>query len=174
MLASKKPTVIAKGKNQDIEKWEAELRKSIATKKASANTTLSKQDRALVDAQLKVESETRKKVLRIKAEAERGFGLIRSAVNSRVVQFEQHASALLTLLLGGALRLGTPLVGSHALNVYFVRIPIQCRTAHMPYIMHTYYRLLRQPAQTALGRHVLRSQQPLFDYTKSTFFPLSI
>lgn len=124
-MASKKPAVIAKGKNQDIEKWEAELRKSIATKKATANTTLSKQDRALVDAQLKVESSTRKKIQRIKTEAERGFGLIRSAVNSRVVQFEQHASTLLTLLLSGALRLGTPLVGSLALDVYFVGTTVQ-------------------------------------------------
>lgn len=85
---------------------------------------LSKQDRALVDAQLKVESETRKRVQKIKLEAERGFGLIRSAVASRVEQFEQYASDLLALLLGGAVRLGSPLVGSLALETYFVSSPL--------------------------------------------------
>lgn len=128
VLSPKKSTAIAKGKNQEIEQWEARIRKDLAAKRATGTQALSKQDRALVDAQLKVESETRKRVQRLLAETERGFGLIRSLINSNVSQIDQHISRIVSLLLGGALRLGSPLVGSAALDTFFVRSTHTIRT----------------------------------------------
>lgn len=112
--------MIAKGKNQDIEKWEAELRKNIAAKKAAGTPALSKQDRVLVDAQLRLESQTRQRVQNLSLGAKRGFGLVQSIVNARVPQLENYISKIVSLLLEGALRLGTPLVGSEALDAYTV------------------------------------------------------
>lgn len=126
VLATKKDTAIVKGKDRDIEKWEAEVRKTIASKKAAGNTVLSKQDKALVDAQLKIENETRKKVEKKKIEVERAFGLIQSLFASGVDQIEGYASPVLALLLGGALQRGTPLVGPLALQTYFVRCSARC------------------------------------------------
>jgi hypothetical protein len=130
VLASKKGSEIAKGKNQDIEKWEAQIRKDLAAKKVIGFSTLSKQDRVLVDAQLKAESETRKRMQVLSAEVGRGFGLIRSLINSKVSQMEEHVSSIISLLLGGALRLGSPLVGSAALDTYFVRALALFLTMH--------------------------------------------
>ena len=57
MLASKKPTPAAtsKGKGAELDKWDAEVRKSLANKKAGAGKALSKADQAAVDVQLKKE-----------------------------------------------------------------------------------------------------------------------
>ena len=57
MLASKKPAPAAtsKGKGAELDKWDAEVRKSLANKKAGAGKALSKADQAAVDAQLKKE-----------------------------------------------------------------------------------------------------------------------
>jgi hypothetical protein len=120
VLATKKEHAPAKGKDRDIEKWEAEVRRNIAGKKAIGTANLSKQDKALVDAQLRAESEVRKNIDILKAKAERGFGLIRSAIASQTSDFEVHGSSILSLLLESALRHGTPLVGSLALTTYFV------------------------------------------------------
>lgn len=57
----------------------------------------------------------------LSAEVARGFGLIRSSINSKVSQMEEYVSSIVSLLLRGALRLGSPLVGSAALDTYFVR-----------------------------------------------------
>ena len=57
VLASKKPAQVAtsKGKGAELDKWDAEVRKSLASKKAGAGKALSKADQAAVDAQLKKE-----------------------------------------------------------------------------------------------------------------------
>ena len=110
----------SKGKDHDIDKWEAELRKTIATKKAGLSTSLSKQDRALVDAQLQKEAATRKAVQQAKRELERGLGLVQSLVAAKIDLFQAYVWPISTLLLGGVLRRGVSLAGTSALTTYLV------------------------------------------------------
>ncbi|KAH9915889.1 armadillo-type protein [Fomitopsis serialis] len=76
VLSSKKiEEPVKKGKGYKDAQWEAEVRKSLANKKGSTSTTLSKQDQALVEAQLEKEKQIRKRVSSIKARLERGLKL---------------------------------------------------------------------------------------------------
>jgi hypothetical protein len=122
VLASKKDSgpTIQKGKDQDIQKWEAELRKSLESKKAAKAATLSKQDQALVNAQLAKESKIRKDVTLVHQHFERGLSFIRALVAAEVEQFQFHVAPLATLLLEGVLRKAAPLVGPHAFETYLV------------------------------------------------------
>ncbi|KAF8317653.1 ARM repeat-containing protein [Clavulina sp. PMI_390] len=119
VLASKKDKGVSKGKNQDIEKWEAQLRKDLAAKKGSTPAALSKQDQALVNAQLRQESEIRARIQKSSLEASRGLGFIRSAVSANVEQLAQYLFEILSLLLDSSLRLATPLVNDVAYQTYF-------------------------------------------------------
>jgi hypothetical protein len=111
-----------KGKDADIQKWEAELRKSLANKKASTTTAMSKADQSLVDAQLLKESKTRKEVGRIRNSLLEGLGLIRSLIAARVDEFRPHVWSLSTLLLRGVLKRGSALLQSVGIDTYLVRI----------------------------------------------------
>ncbi|KIJ11894.1 hypothetical protein PAXINDRAFT_157123 [Paxillus involutus ATCC 200175] len=70
-----------KGKDADIAKWEAELRKSLASKKGAIPAALSKQAQALVQAQLKKEALIRQRVSTLQSNLVRGLAFIRSIVN---------------------------------------------------------------------------------------------
>ncbi len=117
MLASSgKTTEIRKGKDADIAKWEADLRKSLANKK-TATPTLTKQQQALVNAQLEKESVVRCRVESVKANLERGLHFVRSLVRAGAPQFSAFISSVVTLLLDGA---GSRLVGQITVDVYLV------------------------------------------------------
>ncbi|KAK0434719.1 hypothetical protein EV421DRAFT_1909191 [Armillaria borealis] len=111
-LASSSET--RKGKDVDIAKWEADLRKSLANKK-TATPTLTKQQQALVNAQLEKESVIRRRVESVKANLERGLHFVRSLVRAGVPQFSAFISSVVTLLLDGA---GSRLVGQIIVDVY--------------------------------------------------------
>ncbi|EGO00628.1 hypothetical protein SERLA73DRAFT_71629 [Serpula lacrymans var. lacrymans S7.3] len=106
-----------KGKDADIAKWEAELRKSLASKKTSA-ATLSKQEQALVQAQLTREAAVRQRVTSIKANLQRGLAFIGSLISSLVPEFRHYISSIISLLLEGALKKGQRLLGSEAFQTY--------------------------------------------------------
>ena len=110
------------GKDAEIAQWEAEIRKSLANKKASTTVTLTKQQQALVNTQLAKESEVRQRVTSIKTNLDRGLHFIGSIINASVPEFRVYISTVVTLLLDGALEKGSLLSGSMALATYLVSI----------------------------------------------------
>lgn len=121
VLALKKTIVPEKkGKGYKDAQWEAEVRKSIATKKGTGHVALSKQDQALVQAQLEKESLTRRRVAAIKAKLERGLSLVHSLVAAQVEEFRSYVSSVAGLLLQGAFGKAVALIGDSAFERYLV------------------------------------------------------
>ena len=119
VLSTKGETRPNKGKDYEIAKWEEEIRKSLATKKATA-VTLSKQQQALVETQLEKEAKIRQHVRDICANLTRGLHLVRSVVTAGVDEFHSYMTSVLSLLLNGALSRGSFLVGAIAFETYLV------------------------------------------------------
>ncbi|KAH9856756.1 ARM repeat-containing protein [Lenzites betulinus] len=119
VLASKKDDApVKKGKGYKDAQWEAEVRKTLASKKATATGILSKQDQALVKAQLEKEASIREQVNVIKARIERGLRLIRSLVDARVEELRGYVSVLAGLLRSGAFGNAVRLVGETSFETY--------------------------------------------------------
>ncbi|KAG7441044.1 ARM repeat-containing protein [Guyanagaster necrorhizus] len=114
LSSSSKTVETRKGKDADIARWEADLRKSLANKK-TATPTLTKQQQALVSAQLEKESLVRRHVQSVKINLERGLHFVRSLVRAGVPQFSAYISSVVTLLLDGG---GSHLVGQITVNIY--------------------------------------------------------
>lgn len=110
-----------KGKDADIARWEADIRNSLASKKAAATTKLSKQDQALVEAQLEKEDAVRQRIAHLKFSLLRGLQFVRSLVFSNVQEFRLYISAVASLLLDGAMGKSSVLVGHDAVQAYLVR-----------------------------------------------------
>ncbi|KAJ4478479.1 armadillo-type protein [Lentinula aciculospora] len=110
-----------KGKDSEIHRWEDELRKSLAEKKAKAansTLTLSKQQQALVQTQLAKEGLVRTKMKDIHIKLIRGMNLVKSLVETSVDEFRMYISPIVTLLLDGALAKGSLFVGDLAFETY--------------------------------------------------------
>ncbi|KAG1891855.1 uncharacterized protein F5891DRAFT_1209847 [Suillus fuscotomentosus] len=107
-----------KGKDADIARWEAELRKSLANKKGGATATPSKQAQALVQAQLDKEEIVRQRVATIKLNLQRGLSYIQSLASINVPELRMYVSFILSLLLEGAMGQGSRLVGSQAFETW--------------------------------------------------------
>ncbi|CCM02945.1 uncharacterized protein FIBRA_05060 [Fibroporia radiculosa] len=119
VLASKKvEEPQKKGKGYKDAQWEAEVRKSLASKKGSAPSTLSKQDIALLEAQLEKERRVRQRVSSVKAQLERGLNLVHSLVLARVDEFRVYLSSIVASLLRGAFGNAVKLVGSSSFERY--------------------------------------------------------
>ncbi len=112
-----------KGKGYKDAQWEAEVRKSLASKKSA---TLSKQDQALVQAQLQKEAVVRQRVAGLKARLEQGLHLVRSLVAAQVEQVKAFVSDLSALLREGAFGKAVTLVGEVSFETYLVSIDIEC------------------------------------------------
>lgn len=120
VLASKKPEVLEKkGKGYADAKWEAELRQKLNAKKTQV--TLSKQDQALVDEQLRKEADVRKRVSEIRVKLDHGLELVRSLSAAHVDEFRTYAPQIASILrcdaFGGA---SEALVGDKAFNTFLV------------------------------------------------------
>ena len=119
----KAPETQTKGKGADLAKWDAEIRKSLAGKKNVAAPILSKQDAALVKAQVEKESQIRRRVTGIKTRLERGLQVISHLVSGNIDRLHEHVSDLAGLLLyGGSLGKGSTLVGRSSFDTYLVRV----------------------------------------------------
>ncbi|EMD33195.1 hypothetical protein CERSUDRAFT_142825 [Gelatoporia subvermispora B] len=119
VLANKKTEEpIKKGKGYKDAQWEAEVRKSLANKKAAAAPSLSKQELALVQAQLDKEAQIRKRVAKIKARLERGLNIIHSILASRVEDVRSVISPIASLLLQSAFGKAVGLVGDKSFVTY--------------------------------------------------------
>ncbi len=119
LAANKDAPRAAKGKEAQMAKWDEEVRKSLASKKGNAQT-LTKQQQALVQAQLEQEAQVRQRVVSIQAQLLRGLALVRSVVNADVPEFPPYITPITHLLLEGALEKGKLLVGQEAFDVYLV------------------------------------------------------
>ena len=117
LSSTKGETKSNKGRDYEISKWEEKIRKSLATKKATA-VTLSKQQQALIQTQLEKEAKTRQHVRDICANLTRGLHLVLSVVTAGVDEFHSYMTSVLSLLLNGALSRGSFLVGSIAFETY--------------------------------------------------------
>lgn len=84
--------------------------------------TLSKQDQALVNAQLAKEISVRQGVENVKHNLLRGLQIVRSLASSNVNEFQVHMSTVVTLLLEGALKKGAILVGPDSVATYLVSL----------------------------------------------------
>ncbi|KAI0764358.1 ARM repeat-containing protein [Trametes elegans] len=121
VLASKKEDApVKKGKGYKDAQWEAEVRKSLANKKANATGTLSKQDQALVQAQLDKEAVIRQQVNAVKARVEQGLHLVHSLVEARVEELRGFVSTLASLLREGAFGNAIRLVGHASFETYLL------------------------------------------------------
>ena len=112
-----------KGKNAAIEKWEAELRQSLANKKGSKAQTpqsLSKEQKDLINAQLRKESEIRLKVQQLYEATKSGLELVKSLVNSKAEPLAECFSSVIELLLEGVVKHGSGLLGADVFDSYIV------------------------------------------------------
>lgn len=118
-----------KGKEASIAKWEEEIRKSIAAKKATG-ATLTKQQQAAVNAQLATEAKIREHVAQVQTKLKRGLHLIQSVVAAGSDDLKLHVSELIKLLLEGPLQRGSFLAGELAYNTYIVSVVVcdECMT----------------------------------------------
>ena len=119
LSASKAETRPNKGKDYEIARWEEDIRKSLATKK-STPVTLSKQQLALVQAQLERESKVRQRVQNIRSNLVRGLYFVQNLAAARVEEFQLEMSSIVSLLLKGALNRGSFLAGETAFATYLV------------------------------------------------------
>ncbi|KAJ7623265.1 armadillo-type protein [Roridomyces roridus] len=119
VLASAKgdAKVPQKGKDFEIARWEAEVRSAVESKK-KVGAALTKPQQALLQAQLVREAAVRQRVDTVKANLIRGLVFVRSLVAADVPEFRLYISSVVELLLGGALRKGSLLVGASAFETY--------------------------------------------------------
>lgn len=134
-----------KGKGYKDAQWEAEVRKSLANKKkASGPVTLSKQDQALVQAQLTKEAAIRKHVAAIKSKLERGLAFVHSLVQANVEELQTHVSSIVNVLLESAFGNAVSLIGFAAFERYLVSyMPPSIAKAPLNKLLGTVSMLLR-------------------------------
>lgn len=124
VLANKKQEEpVKKGKGYKDAQWEAEVRKSLANKKNKSDgrpPALSKQDAALVQAQLEKEKDIRQRVKLLKGRLDRALRFVHSLVSAQVDEVLLHLSSIADLLLDGAFGTAVELVGYAAFESYLV------------------------------------------------------
>ena len=121
MLGQKDEKGIQKGKNADIEKWEAEVRKNLANKKAGASK-LSKQEEALLQAQLEKEKGIRMEVESHRIRLSEGLQVVHSLVDTQLEAFQTYISPISGLLLDCVLGRPAEILGTAPFDAIIVRM----------------------------------------------------
>lgn len=100
VLSTTKEDAIEKNnKNAKMEQWEAELRADIAKKKAAQNKALTKDQKAAVDAQAKIEAQARAKVEEIRARYARSLRTVSAIVGARTEEIKGYMQTLVSFVL---------------------------------------------------------------------------
>jgi hypothetical protein len=121
VLSNKNSKAQAKGKDADLAKWDAEVRKSLANKKNATVPALSKQEQNLVQVQVEKEAKIRSRMKEIKANLERALQIISHLALGSIDNLRAYVSQITSLLLrSGALDKGTLLVGPLACTTFLV------------------------------------------------------
>ncbi|WWD10197.1 hypothetical protein V865_008331 [Kwoniella europaea PYCC6329] len=106
-------------KDYATEKWEQEIRDSLAKKKSTQiGGKLSKQDQALVTAQLAKEAEVRSQIAKVQGHLRRGVELVASLTNSLSEETSKHVDEMAKLLLASVFSAGHFLVDGRAFEVF--------------------------------------------------------
>ncbi|CBQ69258.1 related to translation activator GCN1 [Sporisorium reilianum SRZ2] len=99
LSTTKEESIDKNNKNAKMEQWEAELRADLAKKKAAQNKTLTKEQKAAVDAQSKIEAEARAKVDEIRSRYVRSLRTVSSIVGARTEEIEGYMQTLVGFVL---------------------------------------------------------------------------
>ncbi|WWD15877.1 hypothetical protein CI109_100301 [Kwoniella shandongensis] len=120
VLTTKKEAVENKNrKDYATEKWEQEIRESLAKKKAAnPNAKLSKQDQALVNAQLAKEAEVRAQIVKVQGQLRRGIELVAALTAASSAEVEKHVGTMAKALLDSVFGPGSFLVSTRAFDVF--------------------------------------------------------
>lgn len=123
VLNDKKEVALNKNsKTYAQDKWDQEVRESIAKKKAAqSGGSLSKQEQQLVNAQTKKEEAVREQLTKVQQMLQRGLQLIRALLHGRTGVFDDHLQLMLGLVIGSAIGPAAFLIGSSASDLYLVR-----------------------------------------------------
>ncbi|KIR26892.1 50S small subunit ribosomal protein L19 [Cryptococcus deuterogattii LA55] len=106
-------------KDYATEKWEQEVRESLAKKRAAtAGVKLSKQDQALVSAQLTKEAATRQQIRQVQGSLNRGIALVSALTKAGNVEVERFAGGMAAALLSSVFAAGSFLVEGRAFDVF--------------------------------------------------------
>lgn len=125
MLAQKKDGTPENKNRKDYatEKWEQEVRESLAKKRAAtAGVKLSKQDQALVSAQLTKEATTRQQIRQVQGSLNRGIALVSALTKAGNVEVERFAGGMAAALLSSVFAAGSFLVEGRAFDVFTVSL----------------------------------------------------
>ena len=108
-------------KDYATEKWEQEVRDSIAQKKSTqTGAKLSRADQALVTSQLAKEADIRKQISTVQARLQRGTELVRSLVAANSEAVSKHLRVMAEALLNSAFGPGNFLVDERVFSVFLV------------------------------------------------------
>lgn len=108
-------------KDYATEKWEEEIREAVAKKKATRpGAKLSKQDQALVNAQMAKEAEIRTQITTTQASLRRGVELVRSLVAANSEAVSKHLRIMSDCLLASVFGPGSFLVDDRVFPVFLV------------------------------------------------------
>ncbi|WWC90100.1 uncharacterized protein L201_005033 [Kwoniella dendrophila CBS 6074] len=106
-------------KNYATEKWEQEIRDSLAKKKSTqVGGKLSKQDQALVNAQVAKEAETRTQIVTVQGQLTRGVEFVSALTKSLSEETNKHIDEMAKLLLASVFSSGNFLVDNRAFEVF--------------------------------------------------------
>lgn len=134
MLSKDNKPVVENKNRKDYadQKWDQEVRASLAAKKAAApgGVKLSKADQALVDAQKAKEAEVRQRIATLQAQLKRGIELVAALVASNAESVERHAGDMAKAMLSTVFGRGSFLVDERAFDVFLVSI-YNCRRAFL-------------------------------------------
>lgn len=121
VLSPKKDAVENKNrKDYATEKWEQEIRDSLAKKKTTSTANLSKADKAAVSTQLAKEAAVRNKIIQTQAKLKRGVELVSSLVSSNAEAMERHVGELARVMLASVFGAGSFLVTKRSFKVFLV------------------------------------------------------
>jgi hypothetical protein len=115
-------------KDYATDKWEQEVRDSLAKKKSATAVVLSKADKALVAAQLVKEADIRTRIAVEQAKLRRGIELVASLADSKSPDVYKHVQLMARMLLGSVFGAGSFLVDGRAFTVFLVRFLLVYRT----------------------------------------------
>jgi hypothetical protein len=119
VLPRKESNVNQKGKEAEIQKWEAEVRQSLINKKAGG-PKLTKQEEAMLQAQLAKEKAIRSEIDAMRLRLCEGLDVVRSLVDTRLEAFQRYISPITSLFLACALDKPAQLVGDALFDAFIV------------------------------------------------------
>ena len=125
MQSTKKDAVENKNrKDYATDKWEQEVRETLAKKKTTVGANLSKADKAALSAQMAKEAEVRQHIIQAQGRLKEGVELVASLVASNTEGMKRYIGEMAKLLLGSVFGPGSFLVDDSCFAVFLVCLHI--------------------------------------------------